>query len=100
MYVNLDDEQLLIIQELLIRHNLNGLNALINEQLLSHHPNNNKLTNENAMKAANTYFSADDISFENYAKWDDEENAYVLSWQKVPRAYIEEQEKGGCGCGK
>ena len=65
MYVNLDDEQLLIIQELLIRHNLNGLNALINEQLLSHHPNNNKLTNENAMKAANTYFSADDISFEN-----------------------------------
>jgi hypothetical protein len=100
MILNLDREQIIIIQELLLRHNLFGLNSMINDQLTLAHPNNPKLTNTNALKAAETYFSANDISFENFAKWDDEENAYVLSWQKIPRIYIEEQAQGGCGCGK
>jgi len=97
MHLNLDREQIIIIQELLLKHNLYGLNSLINDQLKNTHPNNTKLTNANAYKAANTYFLADDIQFEEFAKWDDDENAYVLAWQKVPRAYIEE---GGCGCGQ
>jgi len=101
MWIDLSDEEIQIITETLKHCNLHAFNFSIRSKLVNFSLDNPKLLNKNAFKAARTYFSADDLIIEDdYVKWDEDGNALVMCWQKVPKEYINEQELGGCGCNK
>lgn len=98
MWVELEQDEFEIIDALLANANLHGIRSLLLQNKNSICPYNPKLTNQAAISAAQTYFSADDLTInEDYVKWDKSGNAEVLAWQKVPIEYIKEED---CGCGK
>lgn len=95
--MKIEQEEWDIISELIYQHNLHGLNYLILSRIESRSPLNKKHTRAGAIKAAQTYFSSSDTIIEDdFVKWDEEGNAMVLTWQKVPSAFIVEED---CGCG-
>jgi len=96
MWIDLSQEEIEIITETLKHCNLHALNFNFRTKLLDFCLDNPRLLNKNAIKAAQTYFSADDLIIENdYVKWTDEGDALVMSWQKVPKNFINEE---NCGC--
>jgi hypothetical protein len=98
MWIELDSEELDVITEALKHCNLHGMNFLLKSQLNSLSPRNIKHSKKNAVKAAQIYFSADDLMVEDdYVKWTEEGDALVMCWQKVPKEFIVEED---CGCGK
>ena len=100
MWLYLEDEEFDIIDDTLTNANLLGLRALIRLNKSNQCPYNPSLNMSNAIEAAKTYFSSDDVIIENdYVKWDKECNALVMVWQKVPSQYIPEGDFD-CGCGK
>ena len=99
MWIDLSEEEIQIITETLQHCNLHGLNFNIRSKLVDFSLDNPKLLKKNAIKAAQTYFSADDLIIEDdYVKWTDEGDALVMCWQKVEKAFIAESED--CGCNK
>lgn len=97
MWFYLEQEEFEVIEEMLDKTGLHGLKLLMNEQFNQISPVNPLHTTENAIKAAKSYFSASDLSFENYVRWDANGDAKVLSLQNVPKEYINEAD---CNCGK
>jgi hypothetical protein len=96
MWVHFEKEEYEVIESLLEKSGLEGLKALIKAQFYQQSPTNYKHTRENALQAAKTYFSATDLSMDEYVKWDLEGNAYVMAWQMVPKDFI--VENNDCGC--
>ena len=98
MWIELSDEEYDVICSVLEHCNLNGLNFLLRSKLHEVSPVNSKHNKPNAVKAAQTYFSASDLVIEEGAsvKWTPEGDALVMGWQITPKAYIEEHD---CGCG-
>jgi hypothetical protein len=95
MWFYLDKEEFEIIDSLLEQSNLHGLRFMLKSSLSELSPYNPRLTKSAAIKAAITYFSADDLIIESdFVKWDENGDALVMSWQKVPQNYITED----CGC--
>ena len=99
MWIHFEKEEFEVIESLLEQSGLNGLKALIKAQLYQHSPRNFKHTAENAITAAQTYFSASDLVIDEYVKWDTNGDAFVMSWQKVPKEFILEK-NSDCGCNK
>ena len=99
MWVNLEEDEISIIIEALSHCNLHGLNFLLKSKIIEGSPINPKHTKNNAIKAAQTYFSATDLEIKDDAgvEWSENGDALVMSWQLVPHAFIVESD---CGCGK
>lgn len=98
MWLEFDPEEIDVISEALKECNLHGMNFLLKSKLNNLSPRNIKHSRKNAVKAAQTYFSADDLIIEDdYVKWTEEGDALVLCWQKVPQKFIVEED---CGCNK
>jgi hypothetical protein len=97
MYIKISDEEFVLLNELLRNNNLNGLSKIIISQLIDSSPVNNKHTQELAIEAAKTYFSADDIIIGENVEWSENGDALVHCFQRVPASYIQEKD---CGCGK
>jgi hypothetical protein len=98
MWIYLEDDEFSIITEALEHLNLHGLNFIINSKLLKYSPYNLNHTRENAVKSAQTYFSADDLEInDDYVRWDKSGDALVMAWQRVPKEFIPEDEFD-CGC--
>jgi hypothetical protein len=98
MWVYFEKEEFEVIESLLEQSGLNGLKALIKAQLFQDSPKNLKHKKNGAIDAAKTYFAANDLEIDDYVKWDNDGNAHVLSWQKVPKEFI--VENSDCGCKK
>jgi hypothetical protein len=99
MWIDLSDEEIQIITETLKHCNLHALNFNVRSKLVNFSLDNPKLLRKNAVKAAQTYFAADDLIIEDdYVKWTEEGDALVMCWQKVEKSYIETEPD--CGCGK
>lgn len=97
MWLRLDKDAVEIIKEALSRCNLHGFLFLFKQEVSRFSPYNIKHTREMVKKAAETYFSSDDLVFDDYVKWEPSGDAYIMSWQKVPKEYLVEED---CGCGK
>ncbi len=99
-WIQLSDEELEVIQSALSHLNLHGLNFLLKTQFSTLSPYNIKHNKANAIKAAQTYFSADDLIInEDYVRWESNGDALVMAWQRVPKDYIPEEDFD-CGCNK
>ena len=61
MWINISEEEYAVISQALIHCNLHGLNFLIKTKRGDFSPMNIKHTRENAIKAARTYFSSNDL---------------------------------------
>jgi len=96
MWFHLEKEEFEMISEALLQCNLHGLNFLLKSQLYELSPVNPFHNKINAVKAAKTYFSASDTIIDDYVRWEDNGDALVLTWQKVPKDYIESD----CNCKK
>jgi hypothetical protein len=100
MWINLSKEEFDIIINALQHCNLYGLSFALKHQTNESSPLNTKHTKLNAIKAAQTYFSANDLIIkEDCVEWTEEGDALVMAWQKVPSAFIEEA-NSDCGCNK
>jgi hypothetical protein len=98
MWIDLSEQEINLIAECLKHCNLHGMHLNLRTKLIDFNINNPEQRNKNAVKAAQTYFSADDLIIEDdYVKWTDEGDALVMAWQKTPKEYIIEED---CGCGK
>jgi hypothetical protein len=95
MWLELSEEEYNIIKSALEQCNLFGLNYLLKKQLNGKSTKNVKHIPENAIKAANTYFSSSDTIIDNHVRWDENGDALVMTWQRVPSVYIQEHD---CGC--
>ena len=99
MWINVSEEEYAVITQALEHCNLYGLSFLMRTKRGDYSQVNINHTRENAVKAAQTYFSANDLIIENdCVRWTDDGDALVMAWQKVPAIFIEEQKAGGCGC--
>ena len=97
MWLELSEEEYGIVRSALEHCKLFGLNFLLKKQNQSRSPKNLKHSSENAIKAANTYFASSDTIVGDYVKWEENGDALVMTWQKVPAIYIEEHD---CNCGQ
>lgn len=96
MWIKLEKEEFELISDLLAKNNLHGLNYMIKSRLSEISPKNIKHDKQAAIKAAKTYFAADDLTInDDFVLWDDNGDALVMSWQKVPSAYLIESD---CNC--
>ena len=97
MWINISEEEYAVISQALNHCNLHGLNFLLKTKRGDYSPHNPKHTRENAVKAAQTYFSANDLIInDDCVQWAEDGNALVMAWQKVPALFIEEK----CNCGQ
>lgn len=96
MWLQFNNEEITLLNDALDQCKLHGFKHLLYTRITENSPVNPKHTQTNAVKAANTYFSANDLIIDQYVKWEENGDALVMCWQKVPQSYIEE----GCGCGK
>lgn len=99
MWLKLSEDELNVIKMTLKQCNLLGMLLLIEKQLLKTSPLNYKHKDKSAIKAAQTYFSATDLVFndDEYVQWDEDGNAWVMGWQKIDKDFISEED---CNCGK
>lgn len=99
MWIKLNSEEMDVVLKCLKQCNLHGMMLLLEKQLLKTSPLNFKHKDKNAIKAAQTYFSCNDLIFhdDSYVMWDEEGNAWIMGWQKIDKDFITEED---CNCGK
>lgn len=96
MWIKLEQEEFELISDLLSKNNLHGLNYMIKSRLSEISPKNMKHNKQSSIKAAQTYFAAEDLIInDDFVLWEDNGDALVMAWQRVPSAYLIESD---CNC--